>query len=775
MQKITTNSDCARAEMELTLHRRLESMEIVRSLILLSVVAMMPNVAFAGEEMSVEEADTLLSLQEVAVTAIKQSSRVKSLPTASTVIAGTEIERLKMVSAKNVSEVAPNVYMPEYGSRMTSSVYVRGIGARIDQPVVGLNVDNVPFLNKDNYDFDVVDIERIEVLRGPQSTLFGRNTMGGLINIYTLSPMKYQGLRVLGEYGSGNTMKAAVSYYDKLSERLAMSVSGYYTQTDGFFNNEYNGADCDTEQMGTLRWKTQWRAAENVNVENVAGVQVSRQEGYPYRSIDTDEINYNDTCFYRRTGVTDGLTVKWVQDDFTLSSISSFQYIDDNMTLDQDFLPLEYFTLTQKRKEWAVTQDVVARGKVGNYSWLGGLFGFYKKMDMDAPVTFKEYGIDQLIEAKRNEMNPTYPVEWDDETFVLGSNFKMPTWGVALYHQSELELGRWTITAGLRLDCEWARLDYRSHCNTSYTTHELLPTGELEPYKNHRVDIDDRGSIDRSFVELLPKLSVTYKLPTQNPSNVYASIAKGYKSGGFNTQMFSDVLQQRIMGLMGLSMRYDVDDVVGYDPEKSINYEIGAHIAAVDNRLNVDAAVFYIDCRDQQLTMFPDGTTTGRIMANAGKTRSYGFEMSAMYKFSDRLMMNASYGLTDARFVEFDNGKTDYSGYRIPYAPRNTMFAGASYSQPLQWGWADRLTLNVNCRGVGSIYWNEDNSVKQPFYATLGASLRLEDECYSVDLWGENLTDTSYKNFYFVSIGHGFYQQGKPARMGVTLRLNFEM
>ena len=133
--------------MELTLHRRLESMEIVRNLILLSVVAMMPNVAFAVDEMSIEEADTLLSLQEVAVTAIKQSSRVKSLPIASTVIAGTEIERLKMVSAKNDSEVAPNVYMPEYGSRMPSSVYVRGIGARIDQPVVGLNVDNVPFLH----------------------------------------------------------------------------------------------------------------------------------------------------------------------------------------------------------------------------------------------------------------------------------------------------------------------------------------------------------------------------------------------------------------------------------------------------------------------------------------------------------------------------------------------------------------------------------------------------------------------------------------------------
>ena len=130
-----------------------------------------------------------VSLAEVSVTAIKQTRIAGNLPTASTVISGAEVERLNVVTMKNVSEVAPNFYIPDYGSRMTSSIYVRGLGARIDQPVVGLNIDNVPYLNKDNYDFDLLDIERIEILRGPQSTLYGRNTMGGLINIYTLSPL----------------------------------------------------------------------------------------------------------------------------------------------------------------------------------------------------------------------------------------------------------------------------------------------------------------------------------------------------------------------------------------------------------------------------------------------------------------------------------------------------------------------------------------------------------------------------------------------------------
>jgi outer membrane receptor protein involved in Fe transport len=339
---------------------------------------------------------------------------------------------------KNVSGVVPNFYMPDYGSRMTSTIYVRGLGARIDQPVVGLNVDNVPFMNKDNYDFELLDIERMEVLRGPQSTLYGRNTMGGLINIYTLSPMKYQGLRAMVEYGMGNSFKAGVSYYDRFNSRLAMSWSGYVALNDGFYTNEYNGTDCGAEKQGSLRWKTVWRAADRVNIENVAALSLTRQSGYPYASIDTDQINYNDTCFYRRTGVTDGLTVKWINDYFTLSGITSFQYLDDNMTLDQDFLPLEYFTLTQRRKELALTQDVVVRGSVGDYGWTVGAFGFYKNTDMSAPVTFKEYGIDQLIEKNRNEANPVYPIAWDDEAFVLGSEFeiiiRIPTHCVVTHH-----------------------------------------------------------------------------------------------------------------------------------------------------------------------------------------------------------------------------------------------------------------------------------------------------------------------------------------------------
>lgn len=127
------------------------------------------------DDIAATESDSTINIGEVSVTAIKQGLDLRLQPIASTVVGRREAERLGVASMKDVSEIAPNFYIPAYGTRMTSSIYVRGLGARIDQPVVGLNVDNVPFLNKDAYDFDLFDIERIEVIRGPQSTLYGRN------------------------------------------------------------------------------------------------------------------------------------------------------------------------------------------------------------------------------------------------------------------------------------------------------------------------------------------------------------------------------------------------------------------------------------------------------------------------------------------------------------------------------------------------------------------------------------------------------------------------
>ncbi len=715
-------------------------------------------------------ADTI-TLGDVYVTTIKQGADI-DLTTASTVLDRREVERNGIVTVRGVSDLVPNFFLPEYGSRMTSTIYVRGLGARIDQPSMGLNIDNVPVMCKENYDFDIADIARVEMLRGPQSTLYGRNTMGGLMNVYTLSPMQWQGTRIIAEMASHMTVKVGASHYARINDKLGIAGGIYCTTTSGQYTNQYNSKKCDWERQGTGRLKLVWQPSSSLMLSNTLSASISRQGGYPYEWVETGQIAYDDTCFYRRTSIMDGLTITKHFDHWSLSSITSYQYLDDNMTLDNDFTPLPYFTLTQARREHAVTQDVVARGDDSRaYKWLVGAFGFYRRYKMDAPVTFKDTGIARLIEDHINSVNPYYPVVWNERSFVLGSNFTNPTWGIALYHQSSYDWKRFTFTAGLRLDYEHASLNHHSETHTGYRV-IYAATGEI--FHSNNIDIDDGGSLSKHFTELLPKFSITYHLPAAGESSIYASVSKGYKAGGFNTQMFSDVLQQRLMGIMGIGAAYDINDIVGYKPEKAWNYEIGGHFESANRRIKGDIALFYIDCSDRQMTIFPDGTTTGRIMTNAGKTRSVGAEASMGVNFTDNLGMNLSYGYCDARFVRYNDGKADYKDKHVPYCPQHTLFAQAFYTYNFKGGsdWAQSITLDASLKGTGEIYWNEANTQRQPFYALLGSSITLAGKHYSLQLWGQNLTGTRYNTFYFVSISHEFLQRGHSRMLGATLRIN---
>ena len=713
-----------------------------------------------------------LSLGEVTVTAIKQSADLRSQATALTVIGRQEAERNQILSVKTAAELTPNLFIPDYGSRMTSTVYVRGIGTRIDQPAVGLTIDNVPVMTKENYDLDLMDITRFEALRGPQNTLYGRNTLGGVMNVYTLSPLNYQGTRAVIEGASHSTWRVGTSHYRLLKDNLGLSLSAQYNSTKGEFTNQFNGKRCDWERQFSARTKLEWRSSNGWYVSNVASLAVTRQGGYPYEWVETGTIAYNDTCFYRRTSLMDGLTLRKDFDAFTLSSITSYQYLDDNMTLDQDFTVKDYFTLTQARREHAVTQDFIVRShdKAEGYNWLEGLSGFYRRYKMDAPVTFNDYGIEQFIENHVNQAIPEYPIAWDTRSFVLGSHFTSPSWGAALYHESTYRWGQWTLQAGVRLDYEHARLNYRSVTHTGYTTY-VLATGAV--FSHEPIDIDESGTLNKDFFDILPNVSLTWHPWTGKNHTVFLAFSRGSKAGGFNTQMFSDVLQQRLMGMMGIGMQYDVDKMVGYKPEKAWNYELGGHFECWGGRVQSDLGAFFMDCRDRQLTIFPPGTTTGRMMTNAGKTHSWGTEFSISVNLTMLTHVNLSYGFTHATFKDYNDGKVDHSGNRVPYAPMHTLFAEASHGIKVGGDNNRLLTLAANVRATGDIYWDEANTLRQPLYALLGASVTWQQEHYSLQLWGRNLTDTQYKTFYFVSIQHPFLQRGHGRSLGATLRFNF--
>lgn len=743
------------------------------------LIALLTLAGGGPDDLAPEPVDTLQNIEQVTVVApaAKQTFSLRRQPISSTVLSPAAIERERVLSVKDLSAVVPNFYQPDYGSRMTSSIYVRGFGARIDQPVVGVNVDEIPYLNKNSYDFDLFDIARIEVLRGPQGTLYGRNTIGGQLNIYTLSPLGYSGVRASAEYGTGNTVRAKASYYGRVSDNFGISVGGFYTRTDGFFDNAYDGSDCDRGHSAGGRVRMVWQGADGWSIDNVASVGSSLEGGYAYCLYDeasgtVSPVNYNGPNSYERVNVTDGFVVKHAGEKMLFTSATGYQYLYDRMLIDNDFTPRSLFTLVQQQREHALTEDIVLRSNDDSrrWQWITGAYGFYKRLRMEAPVTFLEDGIGDLILGAANagiqSVMPWAKLMIEESAFDIASNFEIPTYGLALYHESSLRAGRWRFTAGLRLDYEASRMDYDNYTSIHYRLSPMMPQ-----FKELSMPFAGRERMD--FLELLPKFAVNF---TTGAGDLYVAASRGYKAGGFNTQIFSDILQNRLMAAMMEDMGmpaqpspYNEASATTYKPEYSWNYEAGGHLAFADGRMRTDFSLFWIECRDQQLTVFPEGTTTGRMMSNAGRSRSRGVEVSLSWNPTARLGVWGSYGFTDARFVKFDDGEADYAGNVLPYAPRNTVSLGATYRLHVGARMLDDVVVNCSWQGAGKIYWNESNTLRQNFYSQLGASVDLRKGDFTLSLWGRNLTGTDFYTFYFKSVGNSFFSHGKPRQLGLTL------
>jgi outer membrane receptor protein involved in Fe transport len=209
-----------------------------------------------------------------------------------------------------------------------------------------------------------------------------------------------------------------------------------------------------------------------------------------------------------------------------------------------------------------------------------------------------------------------------------------------------------------------------------------------------------------------------------------------------------------------------------YKPEHSWNYEVGTTLHFFANKLTANGVLFYVDCTDQQLTVFPPGKSTGRKMSNAGHTRCFGAEISLNYT-AEKYRFSANYGYTNAEFLQFNDGNNDYAGKTIPYAPQNTVALVGEYNIAVKKSYLHNILLQANWQGVGNIFWNEENTISQKFYGLLGAQVSLVKGIASISFWGKNLTNTNYNTFYFKSIGNSFMQKGKPLQFGLAVRCDF--
>ncbi len=781
-----------------------------------------------------EEADTLkvVDVEEITVIAApKENRKLREQPAGVTLLSQQDMQNAQVNSIKNLTSVVPNMFIPDYGSRLTSAVYIRGIGSRINTPSVGLYVDNIPYIDKSAFDFSYADVERIDVLRGPQGTLYGRNAMGGLIKVHTKSPFSYQGTDFHVGAGTHNAYNTSLTHYHRLSERFAFSAGGFYDYQGGFFRNTVRDEKADKGQSAGGRFRAIYLPSDNWKADLNINYEYSDQGGYPYFYLGSlapagqkeelkpyiGKISNDEASSYYRNLLNAGLNLEYQARNFTLSMVTGYQYLKDRMFMDQDFSPANIFNIEQRQKMNTLSEEVVLKSRPNRrWQWTTGAFGFYQWLHTDGPVVFHKEGIDQVIEGNANNVfaglsgAPDMHLTINDQSMRVSGSFDTPTLSGAIFHQStfnDLLTEGLSATVGLRLDYEKIRMDYNSASTPTDFDFKVTVNKPGMPFpivienaSPLRGNAAYQGKESTDYVQLLPKFALQYEWSKGN--NVYATATRGYRSGGYNIQMFSDLITGVLSNSMidaiaadenlkMINLMIDVNTIkqkvpevreaTRYKPEYTWNYEAGMHLTLWEDRLLADVSAFYMDTRDQQISKFAE-SGLGRITVNAGKSRSYGAEASLQAALTDAFTLNACYGYTYATFKEYVgnariNGElqeVSYNGKYVPFVPKHTMNVGGQYIFRIRPGrWLDRIRLSANYTGAGRIYWTEENNVSQAFYGTLNGRISFQKGHGQIDFWVRNALDKDYASFYFESMGNGFMQKGRPVQAGIELRCRF--
>ena len=661
-----------------------------------------------------------VGLSEVTVVEFKKSKENLATNSVSVVDSGF-INRHELQSITELTAVVPNFYMPEYGSKQNTPVYIRGVGAKTKGSAVGFYVDGIPHFENSSFDVDMSNIASVTVFRGPQGTLYGRNAIGGIINVTTVSPLTYQGTQFKLGYGSHNDALFQFSHYNKLGSKMGYSVAGGYHYNDGFhrnmFTNEYADQLKDAYGRVALVWLLDNKWFLRVN----SMLDYSNQGGYPYGKYnrltgETEPVNYNRYSSYRRLLSTSGLNISYAGENVSFSSQTAFQYIRDRQGIDQDFTSNDTYFVKNRLKQTMLSQEFILKSNNSSrYQWLWGAF------------------------AMTQHINNTVETQYITKDNAFPTHYRIPVNALAIYHQSTIKLfSGFSFIAGLRWDYENSTLKYLRE------TYQLSTDGARTEVKNVNSSLH--------FNQITPKFALQYQ-DERNNNSYYFSVTRGYKAGGFN-------------------QTFQKEEETSFGPEYNWNYELGGKVHLLKDKLYAEAALYYIDWRQQQVNQTVPGV--GNVIHNAGHSSSKGFELALNSSPLKNLSIALSYGYTYAKFIEYQKSATlSYSGNMLPMVPRNTLSCSASYAlYPSCTSFIDKIVLTAGLTGIGKIYWAEDNEVAQNFYALLNAKISITSGIFTWECWGKNITDTHYNTYCFKSSAD-YAQVGKPAYFGTSLLVKF--
>ncbi len=709
-------------------------------------------------------------LEEVVVTAKKRAENIQDVPIAISAFSGDTLQEVGVTRAGQLADFVPGLEITApAGEGSQLLVFLRGAGLADFTPnnagPIGFYSDDVFISSPILTSFQFLDLERVEVLKGPQGTVYGRNTTGGAIKFISNKPTDEFEANFTGSYGNFGATQLEASVSGPLSDNVRARAAISKNESDGWMDNLVTGED--ENGIDVLSWRTLLdvdlsdRATMRLNLHgaetdqptskyNHVGILPGGTDALGYAGPDdlyAGEYNQND-----QKVVTDafGGSIQFdVEfDGFTFTSITAYDEVEHSLDEEPDASPVDMLFVGTALESETFSQELRLAGETDTVRWLAGVY--YLDEDYEQESYFDLFGI---LRAFTGGVSDPEGAIFGAPILLAEGQSTQTIETYAVFGQADIDItDRLTATIGLRYTEE-----DRSFDTTGVFVDEVLfgPDG---------LTVYDYQGLDFSDEQFSWRLGLDYT--TESDALLYASVSRGFKSGGFNAAFLSEDPAQSVL------------QAQPYDSEFITAYELGYKAELADGRLRLNAALFYNDFEDLQVFTFTNtGNLPVSVLDNASAADVMGLELDAIWYPTDSLLVNVSAAFMDSEFTGFesDSGQ-DLSGNSIPQTPETSVTALVRYDQDLG--------------DLGSAFIQSSVAYKSDFFFTPDNATLLEQEAYTLvsarlgyshpsDKWGlalfaNNLTDEEYVTFAVDLADFGLISQfiGVPRTYGIELRVN---
>lgn len=712
----------------------------------------------------------------IVVTAQRRAQNVLDVPIAINALSAETLRETGVVEVKDLTFVAPSVNITSSTSEGAGAVFrIRGVGTTGQnaglEGSVGVFLDGVYLARPGTAMNDLIDVERVEVLRGPQGTLFGKNTSSGAISIVTKKPEFEFGGEADVTVGSDGIFRARGTVTGPLIEDvLAIRLSGGRNQRDGVITDFVSGEEYNDRDRYNLRGQALFTPSETfearlivdysekneaccaapfsfngpraTNIAAIGGTVLPDDENRREVAVDTPFIDDAEDF-----GVS--LQMDWETPVGDLVSITSYRDFQSVSLADTDRTDAAIATASRDIEDTLITQELRLQGEQGRLSWLVGAYYFTEDL---SETSMQVFGAD--TEAYVLTLVPAsyapVVIGYYDDGFGSFGDFDQDTTGWAIFTHNDL-----TITEKLHFifGARWNDEEKDGRGVFADTTDCGHPVRAAVNFLCPAGDFD----ASESYEEMTGIATLQYFLT--DDLNVYASYARGFKAGGIN--LHRDAYKSTSGGETFL-------------PETVDNFEIGAKGLFFDKRLQVTTAGYYAEFDNFQLNTF---TGNGFIISNAAGVISTGAELDAQWRVAPGFILRAGAAFNESEYTT-DTDNAGLTDLQITNAPKWSISAGGGYERAVSSGLEAFASVNASYQSRVRTGSDLDPMKDQEGYARLNAraGVRDADGRWELALWGENILDEDYRLIVIDTPAQaGSYNAflGTPAFYGATFSVSF--